>query len=241
MSASPLPQAPGAGAAKICGILAIVFALTCVGIPVAIILGIVALVQQGKAKRLVKADPQAYAPVPSTGLVTGIIGLVLPVVMLPFVGIVSAIAVPAFLAQREAARAVVVKRTLDLVQVKAETAVLAWQARNPNQPAPQDLIIRDLLKDPDVQALKNPVDPKAAAVQPGRAGAPGAIMIYAGQEQERGVTTWFIKLQARIHRKGEEKVLERQVVTHVQEQVHGRTEDGWMVVNPPAETPAPRR
>ena len=36
MSASQLPQAPGAGAAKVCGILAIVCALTCVGIPLAI-------------------------------------------------------------------------------------------------------------------------------------------------------------------------------------------------------------
>jgi len=211
-----------------------------VGIPVAIILGIVALVQQGKAKRLVKADPQAYAPVPATGLVTGIIGLVLPVVMLPFVGIVSAIAIPAVLSQREHARAMVVQHALDLVQAKAEAAVSAWQVRNPGRPTPQDAIIQELLKDPEVQALKNPVDPKVPAVQSGRTGAPGAVMVYADQEHENGVTTWSIKLQARTRRGGEEKVLERQVVTHVQEQVQGRTEDGWMVVNPPVETPAPQ-
>jgi hypothetical protein len=104
MSDSTLPRAPGAKAAKICGILAIVFALTCVGFPIAIILGITALVQQAKAKRLAKAQPGSYEPVTSTGLVTGIIGLVLPFFMLPVVGIASAIAIPALLGQRARAR-----------------------------------------------------------------------------------------------------------------------------------------
>lgn len=238
---SALIAAPGAKAAKICGILAIILALTCVGIPVAIILGIVALVQQAKAKRLAKAEPQTYAPVPATGLVTGILGLVLPLLMLPFVGIVSAIAIPALLIQREQARSAVIQHNLDLAQAKAEAAVFAWQARNPGQPAPQGPIIQDLLKDPEVQALKNPVDPKVPAVQSGRANVPGTVMVDADHEQENGITTWSIRLRAVLRRGGEEKVLERQVVTHVQEQVQGRTEDGWMVVNPPTETPAPPR
>ncbi|WP_257306873.1 DUF4190 domain-containing protein [Geothrix campi] len=239
MSASQLPQAPGAGAAKVCGILAIVCALTCVGIPLAIILGIVALVQQAKAKRTAKADPQAYAPVPSTGLVTGIIGLVLPVLMLPFVGIVSAIAIPALLSQREQARSMAIQHNLDLVQARAEAAVFAWQARNPGQPAAADVIIQDLLKDPEVSALKNPVDPKAPAIQAGRVGALGTILVYADREEEGGVTTWSIRFQAHVRRGSGEKVLERQVVTHTQEHVRGHTEDGWEVVNPPVEPPAP--
>ena len=104
MTVSALPRAPGARAAKTSGILAIAFALTCIGFPIAIILGITALVQQAKAKRLVKAQPGTYAPVTPTGLVTGIIGLVLPFFMLPIVGIASAIAIPAFLGQRGRAR-----------------------------------------------------------------------------------------------------------------------------------------
>ena len=237
---SALIPAPGAKAAKVCGILAIVSALTCVGIPVAIVLGIVALVQQAKAKRLAKAEPQTYAPVPATGLVTGIIGLVLPLLMLPFVGIVSAIAIPALLIQREQARSAVIQHNLDLTQAKAEAAVFAWQARNPGQPPAQDMIIQGLLKDPELLALKNPVDPKAPAIQAGPGGAFGTIAILADREEEGGVTTWSIKLQARIHRSGGEKALERQVVTHTQERVHGRTEDGWEVVNPPAGAPAPQ-
>jgi len=74
MSDAFLMPAPGAKAAKVCGILAIIFALTCVGFPIAIILGIVALVQQAKAKRLAKVQPDVYAPVSATGMVTGIIG-----------------------------------------------------------------------------------------------------------------------------------------------------------------------
>lgn len=238
-TSAPVP-APGARAAKICGILAIVLSLTCVGIPVAIALGIVALVQQAKAKRLAKADPQAYAPVPSTGLVTGIIGLVLPVIMLPFVGIVSAIAIPALLVQRERTRELAVQHNLDQVRARAEAAVLAWQGRNPGQPAPQEAIIGELLKDPLLQGLKNPVDPTAAALRAGEAGAAGTVMVFAGREEDAGVTTWSIKLQARVRRNGADHLLEREVVTHTQEAVHGRTEDGWEVVNPPAEPPAPQ-
>ena len=244
---SPLVPAPGAKAAKVCGILAIVLAFTCVGIPLAIVLGIVALVQQGKAKRLAKADPQAYQPVPATGLVTGIIGLVLPVLMLPFVGIVSAIAIPALLGQRERAREMAVQHTLDLTQAKAEAAVSAWQIQNPGQSPSQEAIInaqstviKALLKEPELLALKNPMDPKAPAIAAGQAGALGTTMIFADREEEGGVITWFIRLQARVRRGGGEQVLERQVIIHTQEQVHGRTEDGWEVVNPPVEAPAPR-
>ncbi len=97
-------EAPGARAARICGIAAIVSALTCVGIPVAIILGIVAIVKSGKARGLARQYPETYAPPSSSGLVLGIVGIAMPVVMLPVVGIVSAIAIPALLAQRARAR-----------------------------------------------------------------------------------------------------------------------------------------
>ncbi len=109
---SSLVEAPGAKGSRICGILAIVSSLTCIGIPVGIILGIVALVQQAKAKRLARENPGSYRVPTSSGLVLGIIGLIMPVVMLPFVGIVSAIAIPALLGQRARAREKVVVSTL---------------------------------------------------------------------------------------------------------------------------------
>lgn len=109
---SSLVEAPGAKGARICGILAIVSSLTCIGIPVGIALGIIALIQQAKAKRLARENPESYRMPTSSGLVLGIIGLIMPVVMLPFVGIVSAIAIPALLGQRARAREKAVVSTL---------------------------------------------------------------------------------------------------------------------------------
>lgn len=99
-----LPQAPGSKASRICGILALVFNFTCIGIPVGFVLAIVGLVQHFKAKRLTRETPGAFALPSSAGLVLGIVGLAMPVVVLPFAGIVSAIAIPALLAQRTQAR-----------------------------------------------------------------------------------------------------------------------------------------
>jgi len=100
-SSNLLTEAPGAKGAKICGILSLVFSITCL---VGIILGIVALVMQSKAKRLARDFPQDYSAPTGTGLVTGILGLVMSVMMLPILGVVSAIAIPALLGQRSRAR-----------------------------------------------------------------------------------------------------------------------------------------
>jgi hypothetical protein len=100
-----LQEAPGAKAARTCGILAIICALSCVCFPVGIILGIVAILKHGKAKRLATEQPEAYRMPTQTGMVTGIIGLVMAVVFaLPGLGMVSAIAIPALLSQRARAR-----------------------------------------------------------------------------------------------------------------------------------------
>lgn len=163
MDPQPLPslprsltEAPGERAARICGILSIIFAITCVGIPVAIVLGIIALVQQAKAKRLARDFPEEYRVPAGSGLALGIIGLVLPVLMLPFVGIVSAIAIPALLAQRGRAVSKVLSATLaarmdeltmeygkgmevgldqPAIHAALEQAVQASTERNPVDPA----------------------------------------------------------------------------------------------------------
>ena len=64
-------------------------------------------------------------------------------------------------------------------------------------------------------------------------------MVYPGQEQQGGVTTWSVKFRAVVKRGGQDRILEGEVITHTQEESHGRTEDGWEVVNPAAEVPAP--
>jgi len=100
----PLPEAPGAKASRTCGMLAIILGVllapVCIGLPIALILGIVAIVKSGSAKRIAANHPEAYAPPTSSGFVMGIVGVVLPILLLPFIGIVSAIAIPALLSQR---------------------------------------------------------------------------------------------------------------------------------------------
>jgi len=51
---------PGAKAARNCGILSIVLGFTCIGLPVGIVLAIVTLVQQSKAKAAAKAAPDRF-------------------------------------------------------------------------------------------------------------------------------------------------------------------------------------
>lgn len=117
MSLSP---APGARGAKLCGLWSILASLTCLGIPVGIALAIIALVKQAKAARAARENPDAYEAPTAAGLVMGILGLAMPILMLPFLGIVSAIAIPALLSQRarardKAAMETLVGRTGDLV------------------------------------------------------------------------------------------------------------------------------
>jgi type II secretory pathway pseudopilin PulG len=98
-----LPEAPGAKAARHCGIWAIITAII-LCLPVSIVLAIIAIVQNGKAKRFVEASPSSYSKPSGAGLILGIVALAILPVMLMFAGIVAAIAIPAMLGQRARAR-----------------------------------------------------------------------------------------------------------------------------------------
>lgn len=100
---APLEPAPGARAARVCGILAIVLALSCVGIPIAVGLAITALVKQGRARREAQERPDLYLQPGGGAQVMGLLGLALSAVML-IPTLISAIAIPAFLAQRARVR-----------------------------------------------------------------------------------------------------------------------------------------
>jgi hypothetical protein len=86
--------------------------VTCIGIPAAIVLGIVALVQHAKAKRLAGEFPTDFQKPSASSFVIAVVGLIVPILMLPFAGIATAIAVPAFLAQRERAVGQVMRNKL---------------------------------------------------------------------------------------------------------------------------------
>jgi Tfp pilus assembly major pilin PilA len=253
--ATPMPaltQAPGARAAKVCGVLGILFALTCAGLPIAIILGIVALVKQGKAKRLAQAAPDQYESVSATGLVTGIISLVLALLMIPVGGILSAIAIPAYMAQRDRAREVAVQSNLNLVKTRAEALLADLQARQPGLAPFHEALLKALAQDPEVLALKNPVSSGLPGFMAGaatrNATVPlGTVVGWAAEEVDEGVTTSFVQFKATVRQGREDKALEAELVTHTSERVKRETEDGWQVVEgegprpnvePPAEAPA---
>lgn len=154
-----LQDAPGAKAAKTCSILSIVFAITCVGFPLAAILGIVALVKQTSAKRLAREAPGTYRTPPSGAMAMALVGLVLAGLSVPTLGIGAAIAIPAFVTYRNKARATVLQQNLQTVLTRAEQLLL----ENGNQPAEQ--LAQALLSDPALASLQNPFDPKATAME----------------------------------------------------------------------------
>lgn len=96
-------QPPGARASFHLGLWALISALILL-LPVAIGLGIAAIVTNRRAVHRAEAAPESYAKPASTGLILGITSLCIAPVMLFFLGIVSAIAIPALLGQRARAR-----------------------------------------------------------------------------------------------------------------------------------------
>ncbi len=188
--------APGAKAGRICGIVAIVLALTCVGIPIAIILGIVAIVKTSKAKSLARSYPETYEIPSSSGLILGIVGLCLPVVMLPFAGIVSAIAIPALLSQRIRSRDNAL--LFQWAQVRSKAGAIAMESgASGGHPLTGDEAINRLLKDPKLSALKNTQNPVDAVLIRGTEPRPGTIALSPAQMMGgNGATCWSVIMRA---------------------------------------------
>jgi hypothetical protein len=126
---------------------------------VGIVLGIVGLVRQVKAKHLASEYPQEYRMPTASGLAMGIAGLVLPFFLLPFVGILSAIAIPAFLSQKgRAVNAVITNRLTSQMEALANEYEKGKEV-GLDQPAIQTAMERLLQGAPE----RNPVNPKAPA------------------------------------------------------------------------------
>ena len=188
--------APGAKTARICGIAAIVCALTCVGIPIALILGIVALVKAGKAKALAKSYPETYEMPSSAGMILGIVGLCLPVVMLPFAGIVSAIAIPALLSQRQHARDRALHMQMAQVKARAEAISLELGSRDLNRAPTGEDVIERLMQDPALKSMKNSYAPEDVVLIRGFDPRPGTIALNFDRELSPDGSRFFVILRA---------------------------------------------
>lgn len=196
-----LQDAPGAKAAKTCGILSIVFAITCVGFPLAAILGIVALVKQGSAKRLAREAPGTYRTPPAGAMALALVGLVLAGLSVPTLGIGAAVAIPAFVTYRDKARATVLQQNLQTVKTQAEQLLL----ENGNQSA--DQLAQALLSDPALASLQNPFDPKAAALEIAQIPAQhGTLALWpATEEGSDGTIRTKLRMVASYPERGEVK------------------------------------
>ncbi len=192
-SEAPLEAAPGAKTARRCGIAAIVCALTCVGIPLALILGIVAIVQANKAKAFARQYPETYALPSSSGLILGIVGLCLPVVMLPFVGIVSAIAIPAILGQRVKAEGNRINCLLEMTkleQLLLQDYMEMLEHSDPVLKSGAEAVIAKLLEKEQSRnpTPKNPYDGSFPFERAPKPSKPGTIALWAEKGESLGQT-----------------------------------------------------
>jgi hypothetical protein len=212
-----LPQPPSAKSSKTFGILGLCSHLLCLlGAPFAIIFGILALVRHSRAKREHAANPEAYAPPRSTGLVTGIVALALLVTVLPATGMVAAISIPALLAQRERARTRAVEYLV--YQANAEIARTADELRAQTGARPDpEAVVQAVLARPEFQApkAKNPYggteSPFRLAEEPANL---GEVALWPEPEHQgsEGTLQTAVVVRGRIQRGGAPITFSRVVV-----------------------------
>jgi type II secretory pathway pseudopilin PulG len=194
---------------------------------VAIVLGIVALVKQGKAKRLAREYPEAYRMPSSGAMVTGLVGLGLGFVSIPTMGIAAAIAIPAVLKQHERAQSQVVRQNLQNVRVQAEQLLVETGTASAEE------LSQALLGHPSMVALKNPYDATVPALEvaetPGRN---GTIALWPVTETGAdGTSTTKLRLKVNI--------LENSSVTELTEEVTVASVAAPAPALPEGEPPAP--
>lgn len=195
--AMPSQDPPGYKAAKVCGILGICFAVTCVGFPLALVFGIIALVKQGKAKRLAREYPETYRMPASGAMIMGIVALGLVGLSIPMMGMGAAIAIPAFMMQREKARTAELEQNVQAVRLRAEQ--LAMDAQLAAQGPEAEPIVEALLSDASLASLKNPFAPDSPAME--RAETPsqhGTVALWPTliADEESGGSTVTIAIVA---------------------------------------------
>lgn len=182
-SSGLLPQPPSAKTARTFGILGICSHLLCLlGAPFAILFGILALVRHGRAKREHAADPGTYAAPFATGLVTGLVALGLLVMTLPMTGIVSAIAIPALLGQRERGRIRAMNVMVERARTEVARAALDQQVQARGGAFSAEAAVRTVLARPEFQypAARNPYGGEASPYHAGpEPREPGCVALEA--------------------------------------------------------------
>lgn len=206
-SLAVLPESPGAKGSRICGILSILLALTFVGFPAGLVLGIVALVKHGRSRRRALESSGAYAYPGSTGLVVGVVGLSLSVLAVPAGGVVAAVAVPMYLMKRDQHRGDALEAQMRVVEARGKEILgVMEQNQGAGAVAPQDLI-QAMVQDPVLSRLKSTWDPGLPLLELGeKPSRKGVIALsVSDSEQDDGSLWGVIRLEARYAVLDEEK------------------------------------
>lgn len=188
-----------------CGILSILFAVTCVGFPVALILGNVALAKQGAALGLAHETPGTYRMPTSGAQALAIIGLVAGLAI-PAIGIGAAVLIPAFSRTRDLARSRMLQSNIQAAKTEAEFLVAQAGTLSADQ------IAHSLLADSLLARLKNPYDPEAPAMEiaqiPSRN---GTIALWPVQDTDSQIQSRLLPM-ANYTENGESKQFIEEVV-----------------------------
>jgi type II secretory pathway pseudopilin PulG len=213
-----LPQPPSAKSSKTFGILGICSHLLCLlGAPFAILFGILALVRHGRAKQEHAADPASYAPPTATGLVTGIVALVMLVTVLPMTGIVSAIAIPALLGQREKAKIRAVESLMNNIAGELARTADAQRARQPREELRAEGVALEVLNQPNFRypVAKNPyggeLTPYRLAPGPLRSGEVALEPVQRFTDPVNGAENPAIVIRGQYRRGTENRVVSKVV------------------------------
>jgi type II secretory pathway pseudopilin PulG len=213
---TPKEAAPGAKAAFQLGLWSVLLNVLCGCFPVAIPLGIAAIVKHGKAERAAWAEPDRYEQPGSTGKVLGIVGLCLTVVAFMVIGIISAISIPALLGQRDRARSMMVRSqvysaTAEAARVADELSIKTGHPASP-QEVVETLLAEEQMKFP---AAKNAYNPTAAAYKQGREPMQDGEITLDPQPQyqdlQMGTTHPAIVIRGRFRNQGRSDTVEKVV------------------------------
>lgn len=209
------PKAPGAKASFHCGLWALITAVFC--FPVSIVLSIIAIVKNSKAKRLARENVSSFEKPGSSGMIMGITALIITF-LLWIVGIMAAVSIPAILGQRERARSRAVQSMV--MDVSGEIARINDTQREIDHSTAADpfKVVHTVLEMPQFRspAAKNPYggasSPYAEGMNPG---ADGQITLepVTGHSLPGGsVPVPAVIIRAQYRMGGETKKMEKVVV-----------------------------
>jgi len=115
-----LPEPPGTRQARVTGLLSIIFAITLIGIPIAIVLAVVSLVQSSRCRYSARAMPLVYRMPTNAATILGVVGISISGLLLIPAILAAPLAYFAFRGHRIDAQVQQQLRLLELQKIELE-------------------------------------------------------------------------------------------------------------------------